>query len=205
MCGRPLSAICQHGPTAVLFISRAWHVNAIHQDVRTYLHSGIHMRGLAIAAAMLALHALQCVAILKVFSQKTFADHLSSREDLQSERMSWIPISSLWACYLSWESTFLLRSTGFLGSLETSSWRLSQILSCRVWSYDLRGTPWKKVGAGWNEPSTDPHAAAEAESLTPCGCECQVRNLNQSSGRPIRLWHERVQRLTRSQTGSWRV
>lgn len=34
--------------TAELFICQAWHVNAVHRDVRTYLHSDIHMRGLAV-------------------------------------------------------------------------------------------------------------------------------------------------------------
>lgn len=31
----------------------------------------------------------------------------------------------------------------WLCSLETSSWRLSQISSCGMWSYGLRSTPWK--------------------------------------------------------------
>lgn len=91
---------------------------------------------------LLALHALQCDAILKhgciIFSQKGFNDHLSNSGCSWISTFPFLPyepiirvmnhslVLEVWSCFLEW-----------------SSWRLSQISSCGVWSYDLRSTPWK--------------------------------------------------------------
>lgn len=94
-------------------------MNVIHQDGGTYLHS--HERlGLLLSRILplLDLHAVQCVAIVKpgwlrFFAQKTLASNLSYLDFVLS-LLSDVGIVRLvlefWFC-----------------SLETSSWRLSQI------------------------------------------------------------------------------
>lgn len=78
-------------------------MNAIHHHVRTYLHSDIHIRGLAFALQSApTLHVAHCVAILKhgciIFSRKSSAEHLSV-----DPQCMFFPIPSLCTCYQSYK------------------------------------------------------------------------------------------------------
>lgn len=107
-------------------------MNAIHQDVRAYLHSDIHMRGLAFALQSTALY--KQAAILKhgciVFSKKSFADHLSNcgpAAQVHVMNSHFFPLSLLEELSID-----ILALEVCFCSLETSSWRLSLISSCGV-------------------------------------------------------------------------
>lgn len=125
---------------------------------------------------LLALHAAHCVAILKhgciIFSKKNFTDHLSN----SGPAVHVLPTFP----FLPFE--LVIRVTNC--SLVLEVWLCSRDLIMEVKSdiklrclkLWLEKNTVKKLAANWNEPNTDPHADARAESIAPCWCRWQVKN-----------------------------
>lgn len=100
--------------------------------------------------ALLALHAAQCAAILKLgcfniaFPRKASLT-ICQTVGRQCKCMSWIPSSSPLSLLSALGIDIFALELWFC-PLETSSWRLSQMSSCGEGSYDSRGTLWNKTG-----------------------------------------------------------
>lgn len=113
--------------------------------ILTFWHSWEAWILLCRVPPLLVLHAVQCVAVLKlgciIFLQKSFTDQLSKSGPVVQVHImnSHFFLSSL----LSEFRINILSLEVWFCSFGTSSWRLSQIPCCSVWSYDLRRTPWK--------------------------------------------------------------
>lgn len=159
---------------------------------------------------LLALHIVRCVAILKlgciISSQKTFTDHLSN-SGLTARALHEFLVSP----FLPFELVIRVkdRQPCFRGLVSLSWDFIMEVMSdikLRCVKLLLEIYTMEKLAANWNEPNTDPHALAGAESLAPCWCRWQVGNFRAfQRSRPITLWHERLEHFTRSRTGSWCV
>lgn len=118
-----------------------------------------------------ALHAVQCAPILKpgriIFSQKSLTDHLSDSGPAVHVLHEFpIPIPSFGACYQSYESQPCFRGLVLLSWDFIMAVKSDIKLQCvKLW---LEEYTMEKLAANWNEPNTDAHADARAESLTPC-------------------------------------